>query len=228
MIGIIGAMKAETDGIIQLLERSEKHTVGGIDFFTGKYSGKELVVATCGVGKVFAAMCAEAMIISYNPDVIINIGVSGSLSRELHINDIVLGSSFVQHDMDTSSLGDEPGMISGINRVYFPTDEKTNAILESALNNLKYSYKIGGVASGDQFVSQKEEKDRIVKQFGAITCEMEGAGIAQVCYVNNTPFAAIRSISDEADESSSLDFPVFLKIAAEKSISVVKEFIKLY
>lgn len=227
-IGIIGAMNDEVDGLIARLDGHAEELVGGIKFHTGTIYGKPVVIARCGVGKVFAAICTTAMIIKYSPGLIVNTGVGGALSPELACADIVVATRLVQHDMDTSPLGDPVGLISGINKVYFDADERAADVLMRAAESLRIPAKRGVIASGDQFVADKESKNRIVSAFGADVCEMEGAAVAQAAYVNGTPFAVVRAISDGADGNSPLDFPTFLSVAVKSSesltLALIKEF----
>ena len=111
-IGIIGALNDEVIHIIELLENRECEVVSGTEFNYGKIGTRTVVVARCGVGKVFAALCAEAMILRYSPSLIINSGVGGALEPSLRPTDIVFAGSLVQHDMDTSPLGDPKGLLS--------------------------------------------------------------------------------------------------------------------
>ena len=122
MIGIIGAMHIEVETVKSLMENKVSETVSGMEFVSGTLFGRKIVVAVCGIGKVAAAMCAQTMILKYSPECIINTGVGGSLDPELHICDVVIAESLVQHDMDTSPLGDPVGLISGINIVNIPCD----------------------------------------------------------------------------------------------------------
>ena len=133
MTGIIGAMSIEINALNAEMENREERIVSGIKFTCGTLRGREVVTAVCGIGKVFAAMCAQTMILLYSPDRIINTGVAGSLSAELGIGDIAVSDYVIEHDMDTSPLGDPVGMISGINIVDIPADEKlAQSICESA------------------------------------------------------------------------------------------------
>ena len=122
MIGIIGAMDIEVESIKSLLTDISVKTVSGVDFVSGKFKNLDVVVAKCGVGKVFAALCTEAMILKYNPKMIINVGVAGCLDKNLKIGDIVIADNVVQHDMDTSPLGDPVGMLSDIIYIAHVTD----------------------------------------------------------------------------------------------------------
>lgn len=226
MIGIIGAMEVEVASLKEKMENKETKTVSGIEFVKGTLCGTEAVVAKCGVGKVFAALCAQTMILEYSPDCIINTGVAGSLSEKLGVCDVAVASAVVQHDMDTSPIGDPVGLISGINVVEIPADKAVSDRLCSIVKESGTNCVSGIIASGDQFIASKEKKEYIEKTFGAIACEMEGAAIGHVCFVNKVPFAVLRAISDNADGSSHLDFPTFAAKAAELSISVIEGFMR--
>ena len=225
-IGIIGAMSVEVDALIGMLEDRCEETVSGIKFNTGSLFGKKIVVARCGVGKVFAAICAEAMILRYSPSLVVNTGVGGAIAKDLRPTDTVIAESLLQHDMDTSPIGDPKGLISGINKIYFDADARAVSILKSAAERLGLRARGGRIASGDKFVADKIDKVRISADFAADVCEMEGAAIAHTAFVNDTPFAVIRAISDSADGSANMDYMEFLPVAAKNSASLALELIK--
>lgn len=227
-IGIIGAMSDEVDAIISDLKRKKTLSVSGITFFCGRLFDKRVVVARCGVGKVFAALCAEAMIMSFSPELIINTGVGGALASGLVPGDIVFADSLVQHDMDTSPLGDPKGLISGINVINLPTDKRAVRLLVALAQELEINHRVGVIATGDRFVCDRQTKEQIVSDFSAVACEMEGGAIAQVAYVNGTPCAVIRAISDSADGSASMDYMEFLPKAVKTSYLLTTELVKLY
>ncbi len=228
MIGMIGAMEKETAAIIAELKNPKEERISGIRFVRGEWCGKEVVVATCGVGKVFAALCAEAMILTYRPNCVINSGVAGALDDRLHLLDLVIGEQVVQHDMDTSPLGDPKGLLSGINRVTLPADMKLVSALEEAAIAMQAPFLRGTVASGDQFIADDAKRDFIRSTFDAACCEMEGAAIGQVCYVNQIPFAVLRAISDGAADDAKMDYPAFAAKAAEQSINLLRRFTEAY
>ncbi len=116
-IGIIGAMDVEVAELIESMENIKKDTISGIVYYEGTLQGKDVVVAKCGIGKVHAAVCTQTMILKYNPAAIINTGVAGSLSASLDIGDLVVSNKVVQHDFDTSGVGDPIGLISGIDLI---------------------------------------------------------------------------------------------------------------
>ncbi len=227
-IGIIGALADEVNGLIALLENRKTESVSGVEFNTGVLCGKNVAIAKCGVGKVFAAICAEAMAIKYSPDLIVNTGVGGALKAGLKTTDTVIASSLVQHDMDTSPIGDPVGLISGINKVYFESDKRAVEILEESAKALGLNAVVGRVATGDKFIAEKSDKERLISLFGADACEMEGGAIAHTAYVNGIKFAVIRAISDSADGEATMDYPTFMPIAVKSSTALTLELIKKY
>ena len=228
MIGIIGAMSVEVEALKAAMTDKSEEQISGIAFVCGVLCGREVVVAQCGIGKVFAAMAAQTMILRFGVDMIINTGVAGTLTGELGIADVAVSSACVQHDMDTSAIGDPVGLVSGINKIYFDADKRAVSILSKYADSHNVNYKVGTIASGDKFIAAKDDKTRIASTFGAIACEMEGASIAQVAYINSTPFAVVRAISDSADGDASMDYPTFLPIAVristELTLNLVREF----
>ena len=222
--GIIGAMQVETDALKAMVKKPTKETVGGVEFVRGTIGKHEVVVAQCGIGKVFAALCAEAMILRYGVGRIINTGVAGTLCDRLGLLNIAVSTAVVQHDMDTSPLGDPIGLISGINIVQIPADKELGELVCRAAQALGTPCLSGVIASGDQFIADPQKKQFICQAFDAIACEMEGAAIGQVCYVNNVPFVVVRCISDNADDrAGSMDYPQLCRAAAEQSQRLIEE-----
>lgn len=226
MIGIIAAMNVEMQALRAHIQNPVSETISGIEFVRGTIGGREVVTAVCGIGKVFAALCAQTMILTYKPECVINTGVAGTLTSKLSIGHIAVSSAVVQHDMDTSALGDPKGLISGINKVELPADAALGAKLSACAGALGIATQTGVIASGDQFISSGERKSFITETFGAIACEMEGAAVGHVCYVNQVPFCILRAISDSADGSSHMDYPTFVSLAAEQSVKLMLSFLK--
>lgn len=221
-IGIIGAMRVEIEALAAAMENPVRETVSGIEFLSGTLCGRSAVLAVCGVGKVFAAQCAQTMILRYGVDAVINTGVAGTLTDELSIGDIAVATDVVQHDMDTSPLGDPVGLISGLNMVHMPTSTELSDEIVRAIAELGGKSVRGTIATGDEFVADAETKAAIRASFGAVACEMEGGAIGQVCTVNGVPFAVIRAISDGGNEESPMDYPTFVAMAAARSAAVVQ------
>ena len=196
LIGIIGAMARETEAITARIANAESNTVCGIRYSRGMLDGIPAVVAQCGIGKVFAALCAAVMIERYKPDLILNIGVAGALVEGLDIADIVIADSAVEHDIDTTPIGDPPGLISGPNVVHMPVHPGFAARLQKGAQGLGFHAVTAAIATGDQFIERLEDKQRIARDFGAAACDMEGGAIAQVAMTAHVPYAAYRAVSD--------------------------------
>lgn len=230
MFGFICALSVEVEGIVNLMENTEKTTVAKITYHKGEIYGKEVVCCECGIGKVNAAMSTQIMIDLYHPDVIINSGIAGSLSGEIRIGDIVVSDDCVQHDMDGTEMGDPLGQVQFNDelRTYFPADKATADRLFEACKTIDgINVFRGRIASGDVFISSRDRRQKVADHFGAIACEMEGAAVGTVCYRNGVPFAILRSISDDWNNNELMDFMKFRALAAERSIRVIAEFIRL-
>jgi adenosylhomocysteine nucleosidase len=228
MIGIIGAMQIEIDGLRAKLERPVSQVISGITYTSGTLNGTEVVLAVCGIGKVFAAICAQTMLLRYPVTAVINTGVAGTLSPNIGIQDIAIAKDICQHDMDTSALGDPVGLLSGLNRIKLPCGEALVRCAEEAAAALGFHTETGTIASGDQFVHTAQQKDYIRTHFQGIAAEMEGGSIGHVCYVNQVPFVVIRAISDDASGNSPADYPRFAAGAAARSIELVTDLIARY
>lgn len=227
-IGIIGAMSVEVEALKSRLEGASVTTVSGIEFYSGVLCGREVVVAKCGIGKVFAAICAQTMILHFGVTHLINTGVGGALSQNLTTLDVAIADGVVQHDMDTSPIGDPVGLISGINKVVLPTSDLMRKAAVTAAAELGVKYECGIVASGDQFIASLDKKQFIREQFSAISCEMEGAAIGHVCYVNGVECLIIRCISDSASGEATMEYPEMVKHAAVISQKLTEKIITLF
>ena len=216
-IGIIGAMQVEVDLLKDAMEERGPvtvETVSGRDFYEGTINGMPTVVVQCGVGMVNAALCAQALINSFSVAAVVNTGIAGSLDASIDIGDVVVAKDAVNHIMDVQNLGYKPGQTPGIEPVALPASPVLRKAACSAAEEIGITVHEGRVASGDRFVRDEEEKKRIVDTFQASCCEMEGAAIAQACYLAQTPYVIVRAISDKADGSASVDYPTFEAKAA--------------
>lgn len=222
MIGLIGAMPMEVDGLKERMERRETETVAGIEFCRGILSGVPCVAARCNPGKVNAALCTQIMIAEYRPGLILNSGVAGGIGADVHIGDLVISSAVVQHDMDTSPLGDKKGYLSGIGLIRIPASPRLVETLAAAAKEV-YSgtVHVGVIATGDQFICSAEKLHELQREFGAVACEMEGGAVGHVCLANGVEFAVLRAISDNADDSADADFSAFAPAAAQKGIRLI-------
>ena len=227
-IGIIGAMEEEVTALKEKLTDMELLQKASMNFYSGKLNGMEAVVVRSGIGKVNAAVCTQILADIFQVDAVINTGIAGSLKTEINIGDIVISTDTLQHDMDATGFGYEPGVIPQMDVSCFQADEK---LLEKAVTACRavvpeIQVFTGRIVSGDQFISDRTVKERIVKQFDGMCTEMEGAAIAQAAYLNQIPFVIIRAISDKADDSATVDYPAFERQAIAHSVALVDNFIK--
>ena len=223
-LGIIGAMEVEVEQLKADMVISRELTVAGMAFCEGSLKGLPVVVVRSGIGKVNAAVCTQILCDLFRVDAVINTGVAGSLNADINIGDIVLSVDVLHHDVDAVNFGYPLGQIPQMDVFSFKADEELISMAEEICHKVNPEIQIfrGRVVSGDQFIADQDTKDRIVENFGGFCTEMEGASIAQTCYLNDIPFVIIRAISDKADNSASMDYPTFEKEAAGHCIALVE------
>ncbi|MCR4716597.1 MAG: 5'-methylthioadenosine/adenosylhomocysteine nucleosidase [Lachnospiraceae bacterium] len=227
-IGIIGAMDEEVAVLKKNMHKMKATVKAGMIFAEGELWGRDSVVVVSGIGKVNMAVCAQMLIDLFDVDMLINTGVAGSLNAKIDIGDIVVSNEAQQHDMDVSALGDKVGIIPRMKDSIFKADER---LVDIAYEACKYAnsdincFK-GKVVSGDQFIASKDKKEFLTAYFGGMCAEMEGAAMAQVAYLNEVPFVILRAISDKADDSGHMDYPVFAKAAISHSVALLEEMYK--
>ena len=172
-------------------------------------------------------MCAQVLIERFGAQAIINTGVAGSLDARLNIGDVLVSTDAVHHDVDATNFGYAPGEVPGLGVTYFPANERLRKAAADAVRAVAPDVACveGRVASGDQFVRTQGEKDRIRRTFGASCVEMEGASIAQTAWLNDVPYVIVRAISDKADGSAEVEYPVFEAQAAEHCAKIVSHMV---
>ena len=224
-LGIIGAMDVEVDTIKEKMQNKTGKTIAGVDYCEGELEDLPVVVAQCGVGKVNAAICVQILCDCFEVTHVVNTGVAGSLDAKLDIGDFVISSNAVYHDFDCHTLNPDyvVGQVPGMPVRAFPADQLLIELAYSAADELcpNHAY-VGTVASGDQFVCQKEHKQAIIDNTNALCTEMEGAAIAHCAWRNGIPFVVIRAISDKADNTAEMDYPTFEAIAARRCAEVTQ------
>ncbi|MDH0675132.1 5'-methylthioadenosine/adenosylhomocysteine nucleosidase [Empedobacter sp. GD03861] len=248
IIGIMGAIPQEINGVVNLLTNKQEHKIGRRSYFTGELNNQKVVVVYSRVGKVAASATVTTLILEFKVSELIFTGVAGGIHADVKIGDIVLGQSLIQHDMNAQPLF--PAYeIPMLGKAYFEADSSqlqvaTTAILEileeQHLHNVisekdldKFNIHqpqlhVGLIGSGDLFFSTNSQKEKLQQNLPEMLCvEMEGAAVAQVCYEFDIPFIIIRTISDDADDHSTLDFNSFIeKISNVYSIEIIKNIIK--
>lgn len=228
LIGIIGAMEEEVANLKEQMTEVSVATKASMEFNRGKLNGKNVVVVRCGIGKVNAAICTQILVDDYKVDAIINTGIAGSLKNEINIGDIVVSTDALQHDVDATNFGYPKGQIPRMDVLSFPADERLADLAKEVCREVNPEISVfeGRVVSGDQFISDKDVKNRIVSEFGGFCTEMEGAAIAQGAYLNHTPYVVLRAISDKADDSASVDYPTFEREAIGHCVKLVENMVK--
>ncbi len=226
-LGIVGAMDVEVATLKEKMENVTVSTHAGSAYCEGTLEGCPAVVVQCGVGKVNAAICAQILISVFGVTHIVNTGIAGSLSADLDIGDLVISRDAIHHDFDLRFWDRPIGQVPGMDVIAFPADAMLiqQAFAAAEAENPGHT-KIGRVASGDQFICSKEQKNTIIENTGALCAEMEGASIAHTAYRNRIPFVIIRAISDKADDSADMDYPTFEAIAAKRCANVTSRLAK--
>ena len=221
-------MEEELESILDIMDNIEEKEIYGLTFKTGQIEKNKIIVVKCGVGKVNAARVTQILIDTFNVKCVINVGAAGALNPFLNIGDIVIGEKLIQHDFDITAFDHDKGYITGVGD-YIYSDIELIEKFKKAANNLKekdYKIKTGIIATGDIFCTDIEMKNKIYSKFDADCVEMEGAAIAQVCYLDNIPFIVIRSISDSPNGNNEIDFDKFVELASKRCANILREFLK--
>ncbi len=228
MIGIIGALNEELEAILKDVTDLEEIKLRIRTFYKGKINNKEVVIVLAGIGKVNAAITTSILIEKFNVESIINIGVAGGQNGVKH-KDVVISREVLYHDVDVVSIGKYvKGQIPGSDALFYADEELLNKT-KRILRNLNFNFKIGKIASGDQFIYSSDKLKDINRLYSDIyAVEMEAAAIAHTATLYNIPFIIYRSISDIIDnENQNEDFYKFLKDASLNAAIVLKELINI-
>ena len=224
MTGIIAAVIEEAEAIKKEIENIKEIVINEISFFTGKFNEKEIVFVQSGIGKVNAAITATLLIEKFNVKEVIFSGVAGSLDARLKIGDVVIGRDIVQHDVDATAFGYKMGQIPQMKEWAFESDKDLIEKI-AKINNINHQILLGRILTGDQFISKKDVKIQLGKDFDALCVDMESGAVAQVCARLGIKFLIIRSISDSITDDSGMEYTSFVKLAAENSKKILKEII---
>ena len=226
-IGIIAAMEEELSPLITKSKVTKELKRANMHFYECIDGDKTLVLVVSGIGKVNAAICTQILIDEFNPEYIINVGVAGGANKDIKPLDIVIADNLVQHDIDTSIFGDKVGQVPRLDTFDFKCSKKLIETAIKAAELINVEPIVGRIVSGDQFIADKAKVEYLRDTFNAYACEMEGASIAQVSYLNAVPFVVIRAISDNAATDTHMDYDKFKIKAVENSISIIDNMLKL-
>lgn len=225
-LGIISAMSEELEILLQDMNIESTITKANMTFNKGTLWGQNVVAVVSGIGKVNAAVCTQILVSEYSVDKVINVGVAGGIGKDIYPGDVVVADNLVQHDMDTTAFGDAHGQVPRLDTFDFKCDSELVSLAKSVCDKISdLNTFVGRIVSGDIFVADIEKIKWLEKEFSALSCEMEGASIAHVCYLNSIPFVVIRSISDNANNGAHIDYEKFIPIAVKNSTTILKEMI---
>ncbi|MCI9455793.1 MAG: 5'-methylthioadenosine/adenosylhomocysteine nucleosidase [Oscillospiraceae bacterium] len=223
--GIIGAMDSEVALLRDSMEVERTEEISGLTYYIGTLCGQKVIVVCCSIGKVNAAICAQTLAAVFKVDRLVNVGVAGALDERLRIFDVVVSEKLCYHDADLDIFERNPPFVSE-----YAADKDMVRLAEQACEKIAgtdFRCFGGRIVSGDRFVSENAEKQRIVGQFHPMCVEMEGAAVGHVAAANKIPFVVIRSMSDGADDNAGMSFDEFAPKAAEHSAKIVMEMLKL-
>lgn len=226
-IGIIAAMQEEMIEIKKIMENISQISIYDLTFIIGQINDKECVLVQSGVGKVNASRTTQILIDKFEIEYIINVGSAATANDKLQIGDIVIGNTLVQHDFDITAFGHKKGYISNVGE-NVQSEKTLIEKFQKALNDIEkkdYKIHIGTIASGDIFCTEKKMKEKIYAKFNADAIEMEGAAIAQVCFLDKIPLIVIRSISDNPNGKNNITFDEYLELASKRCGEILKKVI---
>lgn len=230
IIAVICAMDIELEGYKKLLSNIRKEQIINHEFLVGNYLDNKLVITKCGIGKVNAAAITLLLVEHFNPDLIINSGIAGGYAKELKTLDVVIAEQVVYSDVDmtTDAFTDlRYGQLQDLPFTFNSNVEVLNQVRNLKLNNNIY---FGTIMTGDQFVTDYNKTDNIVKEYfsdiNILACDMESCAIAHICYLTKTEFIIVRSISDLIGSSDAFDYQTFAPIAAKNATDLVEFIIK--
>jgi adenosylhomocysteine nucleosidase len=241
IIAIIGAFETEVQLLKNELSDKKEKIIEGIRFYTGTINGQNVVVSRIGIGKVNAAIATTLLLEHFRPKAILFSGIAGAVNPDLHPGDIVVAKQIAHHDYGRiTAQGFQIWATQNpyhfhANPVYFKCDSVLLTVAEKAAKQIEflkinnYTPKIffGTIITGDVFLADNEKNKSLRKIMNADAIEMEGAAVAQVCYQQKVKFLTIRSLSDDANDSATLDFVKYGKMAAENSAQLVMKILKL-
>lgn len=221
--GIIGALNEEVALVLEKMTVTSSKEMLGTTFYTGFVGEHEVVLVCCGIGKVNAAICAHTVIREFHADVVVNIGIAGAMAHGLRTMDVVFSTEAGFHDQDAIMLKYYP------RKEFFAADAKLIALCEQACKAVPLHGKAlaGRIISGDVFVNDRATKEKLIELYAPLCTEMEGAAIAHACYMNDTPFLIIRTMSDAADDNADESYDNFIEDAARQSAGIVLKMLEL-
>ena len=194
----------------------ETECVSGIEFCRFSYKNKSIFLAKCGIGEIAAASATTILIARYGCEYIVNFGLVGALGSAYRGGSCVVVRDVVHYDSDITAFGHPLGAAADMPSPFVPADLAMVKRLTG-----EFSLPIVRLASGDKFISDSAFSDKIISDFSADICDMEGAGIALTCARAQVPFIMIKLVSDGADEGAVSSFEAAKQVIVSRCFDVV-------
>jgi len=217
-LGLISATRTEFGRINELLIRNgfsllQEGNAAGLNWLEGNYLGKHIVLVRSGVGKVNAAAATQYIIDSFHPDIVIDMGIAGLLDQKIPAGSVIVTDTAQEWDTTSS-------MISPIESL------ENHTIVNQATTALPKKVVSGTIITGDTFITDSEQRDELMSKHDAVAVDMESAAIAKICHKNKLPFLVIKGFSDKANKKAESDLNKRIRLATERSFSVLKKLIQ--
>ncbi len=222
-VAILGAMDQEVALLKESIEGFTTESLQHLTVYKGKLKGIDVILVRCGIGKVAASVATTLLIQAYQPDYVVNTGSAGGFDPKLAVGDIVISSGVKHHDVDLTHFGYEAGQVAGGAPAVFTADKTLVSAAKRAMKSLPdLTFSEGLICSGDAFIGDDATVMQLKAHFPDMAAvEMEGAAIGQTCYILNTPFIVLRSLSDIAGKTSTVSFEQYLDKAGKHSAQLL-------
>lgn len=213
------AMDKELNLLLPLLKAVREFSKDGYDFYLGNIGENQISLMKSGIGKVNAALATRSMIENFAPQLVINSGVAGGVGGGAGIMDVVVANRIAYCDV-WCGPGTNFGQAAEC-PLYFPM---TPVNVDGATATIRH----GLICSSDRFIATIEDVNFIKSRFpDVMAVDMESGAIAQTCFLNSTPCAVIRVVSDTpGDEDNIAQYEDFWIKAPEATFNVIKEILE--
>ena len=227
-IGIISAMDNEISVLLEKAEIEQEDLIGGMKYYVGRLSGKNVVITRAGIGKVRASSGVTTMLNKYNISKVLFTGIAGGVADETQVLDEVVATRLVEHDYGIIGndgftwVSGDPGISREAGEYYYCDKDLVELAYKAAVETIGKEHVFKGtIATGDQFIASEVYVNRLKKEYNAFACEMEGASVAVICIKYDKPFVVIRALSDKADGIANSSYENFGDIAGANSSHIL-------
>lgn len=237
VILVVVAMEVEAKVLLDKINDYKVVEKYGFTFYEGNIGDKKIVILLSGVGITNASSGLMVGIMEYNPSYVINYGIGGAMSKDIHTKDIIVGTSVSNiNSYRTGELKEGEGsnpnswelltFLSGEVDRYI--EYNSNSELLELSKDIKYNNGniiYGKIGSGDVW---NREVDRILylnSNYDIVVEDMESVGIYNLCNRYNIPVISIKIISDNSliGEEYNREVGIYLQEYIYKYLSVISK-----